>query len=577
MLEKMTLAALWANSQNTYADAPALSTCKKDSFSYAEAGALSRGVQRWLAAHGIEKGDKVALLAENSPWWGISYMAITTMGAAVVPIMIDFSSEQVQNILDHSESKALIASPRGMVAAASHTLLAGQSLVIRHGIFEWIGAPGISGESRTQDDIIAQLGTQIEGVSHAELPKHIQEIAIEEEDTAAIIYTSGTTGQSKGVMLSHKNLVHNAKWGIVVGRMTAGERVRMLSLLPLAHAYECTIGFILPMLVGSEVVYLSGPPSPRLLLPALKETKPHYVLAVPLLIEKIYKNTILAKIKEKKLIAMLYKTTIGRKLLNRFVLGKALMETFGGRVRFFGIGGAPLDPEVELFLKEAHFPLAMGYGLTETSPCIAGYTPFTGVFHSTGYVYDDVEVRIADPNEKGEGEIQVKGPNVMQGYFKAPELSAEAFTEDGWFKTGDLGIYDPKNRALTIRGRLKNVIISAAGENIYPEEIEAVINRNPYVDDALVLSEGASLVASIRFNIEKFREYVGEHATAELIAEKKAELLKSIRDFANSSLHAHSKLSKVDEEPEPFEKTPSHKIKRYLYTMKKAAQKKDSE
>ncbi len=333
MFEFRTLKALWDNAQASYGDAPALSVFKKDSFSYREAGDLGRGVQMWLQSQGVKQGDKVALIAENSPWWGISYLAVVSMGAVVVPIMIDFSSEQIQNILDHSDAKALITSPRGVIGVASHALLDGKTLVINKGLYVFTGAPLAAGETRDKAAVLELLGDKINPVAKDALSSDLVEVLVDEQDIAAIIYTSGTTGASKGVMLTHLNLAHNAFCGIAVGRMTHGERVRMLSLLPLAHAYECTIGFLLPMLVGAEVVYLEGPPSPRLLLPALREVRPHYVLAVPLLIEKIYKSRILPKVQEKKLLAWLYSKSCGRKLINRFILGKALKNTFGGRVR----------------------------------------------------------------------------------------------------------------------------------------------------------------------------------------------------------------------------------------------------
>ncbi len=567
MLNHMTLRDLWDYAVDHYGAAPALSLFRKETYSFSEAAALIRAVQVWMQKQGIKKGDKVALLSENSPWWGMSYLAATTMGAVIVPIMIDFSVEQIHNILDHSESRVLLASPRGVATTQGHALLDGKTLVLHKGFAPWEGAATMS--FAAQDEVLTHVGAPLAPVGEDALPVALQQPEVDEQDLAAILYTSGTTGLSKGVMLSHKNITYNAWSGIKPGRMKPGERTCMLSLLPLAHAYECTLGFILPMLVGAHVVYLGALPSPRVLLPALREVKPHFILVVPLLVEKIYKSSILPKVRDKKLVDWLYERSLGRKLLNRFVLGKALMKTFGGRLRFFGVGGAPLDPVVEQFLNEAHFPLAMGYGLTETAPCIAGYAPYEGRFRSTGTAFPGVELRIADPNEKGEGEVQVRGIPVMKGYYKAPELTAAAFTEDGWFKTGDLAMLDKESGHLYLRGRIKNVIISASGENIYPEEIEAVINRCPYVDDSLVQEDGNSLVARIRFNLDSFKEYVGEHASSEHLAEKKAELFKTIRDFANARLHSHSRLSAIEEEPEPFEKTPSHKIKRYLYQRRK--------
>jgi len=310
-----------------------------------------------------------------------------------------------------------------------------------------------------------------------------------------LVYTSGTTGLSKGVMLSHRNILSNAFGcrSIIILHRTD----RLLSILPLAHTYEFTIGFVIPLLSGSHIHYLDRPPSATVLLPALKAVRPTIMLSVPLVIEKIYRSNIKPTLEGMKL----YSSPVFKPLLIRFA-GIKLRKTFGGRIRFFGVGGAPLSSDVEDFLKKAGFPYAIGYGLTESSPLLAGCPPSRTFLHSTGPALKGVEIRIADPSAgTGAGEIQAKGANIFKGYFKDPERTKEAFTEDGWFKTGDLGFIDAKGR-IFVKGRLKTMILGASGENIYPEEIEAVLNQSPYVAESLVVDGEAGLTAFVYLKSE---------------------------------------------------------------------------
>ena len=304
-----------------------------------------------------------------------------------------------------------------------------------------------------------------------------------------------------------------------------------------------------------------------IMLKALSIVKPQHMLTVPILMEKIYRTSILPKFTGSPVLNVLYKNRAIRFLLNRFVAGKKLKALFGGNIQFFGIGGAPLAPDVESFLRDAKFPYSVGYGLTETAPCLAGAKPANTVFRSIGPAFRDVLLRIRDVNpETGHGEIQAKGPNIMLGYYKDEAKTAEVFTEDGWFKTGDLGYLDKKNN-LIIKGRLKNMILGPNGENIYPEEIEAVLNRDPFVAESLVTRMGNHLVARIQFNTEKLDEFIRNlKASPEELNRIKTEMLENIRKTANDRLSVLSRLSEMIEQVEPFEKTPSLKIKRFLYT-----------
>jgi long-chain acyl-CoA synthetase len=343
----------------------------------------------------------------------------------------------------------------------------------------------------------------------------------------------------------------------------------MLSVLPLSHTYENTLGLILPAINGSCVYYLRKPPTPAVLLPALEEIRPTTMLTVPLIIEKIYFNKILPAFREKLIVRLLYKVPPFRKLLNR-VAGKKLMKTFGGEIRFFGIGGAKLNKTVEKFLVEAKFPYAIGYGLTETSPLLAGASPKNTVYESTGPVIKDVELIIHNPDKgTGEGEIWAKGPTIMMGYFKEPEMTREVLTPDGWFKTGDLGVLDKHNN-LYIRGRLKNMIVGASGENIYPEEIESVINNFRHVVESLVIEKKGKLVALVHLNMEELEkkyQHLKDEAQKEAhkLDEKVEEMLKELKDYVNSRVNKFSQINKVEHQGEPFQKTATQKIKRFLY------------
>lgn len=388
---------------------------------------------------------------------------------------------------------------------------------------------------------------------------------VHEEDVAAIIYTSGTTGKSKGVMLSHKNICITAEQSLSVRRVT--ENDRYLSILPLSHTYENSLGFVMPMLKGSSVYYLGKQPTPSILLPALLEVKPTMMFTVPLIIEKIYRNKILPTFTAKWPLRQLYKVPSIRKKLNRLA-GKKLIETFGGKIEFFGIGGAKLDRNVEKFLIEARFPYSIGYGLTETAPLLAGMKTYSFRLQSTGPAIAGVELKINNPERKtGEGEIWARGANVMKGYYKEPELTSEVITPDGWFKTGDLGKLD-KDGFLFIRGRLKNIIIGASGENIYPEEIESVINDFPNVLESLVIQKKGKIVAMVHLNMEelqlKYSELIENGSTQ--AEQKMNELLKELQTYVNQKVNKFSQIQMLLIQPEPFQKTATQKIKRFLYS-----------
>ena len=393
----------------------------------------------------------------------------------------------------------------------------------------------------------------------------VKKYDVEEEDLASIIYTSGTTGRSKGVMLTHKNITFNALKGKVIQPMD--ETDRFLSVLPLSHTYENTLGLVLPMLCGCCVYYLRKPPTPAVLVPAMAEVKPTVMLTVPLIIEKIYFNRIMPAFRDKLILKLLYKIPLFRKILNK-AAGKKLMTTFGGELKFYGVGGAKLNKTVEKFLIEAKFPYAIGYGLTETSPLLAGANPSKSVYESTGPVIEGLELKINNPDKKtGEGEIWAKGPTIMKGYYKEPEMTNEVLTPDGWFKTGDLGTLD-RNNNLFIKGRLKNMILSSSGENIYPEEIESIINNFRFVVESLVVQQKGKLVALVHINMEELEKKYHDlkQDVSKQFDVKVEEVLNELQQYVNTHVSKFSQIQKVVLQPVPFQKTATMKIKRFLYT-----------
>ncbi|MCX7027529.1 MAG: AMP-binding protein [Spirochaetes bacterium] len=579
-LECFTLVEMVEKSSKHYGKRPALSLVGGASYSYSEVAEASLAMAVSLYNQGIGRGDRVALLAENSPRWGIAYLGIIRAGAVAVPILIDFPGEQIGNIIRHSGAAVVICSER---------------------LFQRIKAQALPLRFLDVKD-----GSARDGLTWASLPGTHPSIAapaqfhpsVSADDIAMIVYTSGTTGLSKGVMLSHRNLLSNARAcnSIIVLHRTD----KLLSILPLAHAYEFTIGFLIPFLAGSEISYIDRPPSPTVLLPALKAVRPTIMLSVPLVIEKIYRSNIKPSLEAMRL----YANPLIRRLLILFA-GFKLMKTFGGRIRFFGIGGAPLSSDVETFLKQARFPYAIGYGLTETSPLLAGCNPRHTKVRSTGPALKGLKLRIAEPKPgSGEGEIQAKGDSVFKGYYLDEVRTRESFTEDGWFKTGDLGYIDAKGR-LSVRGRLKTMILGASGENIYPEEVEAVLNQSPYVAESLVVEgEGGltafvylksevleNLEARIQDTIEEAESITSKLGAAISSAEKSmaesiehalsdveksaVKLLESIRKDTNEKLASFSKIRSIRLQPDPFEKTPTQKIKRFLYAKGGNAGQKD--
>lgn len=539
----LTLKSLIDYSVLHFADCPSVSFVEGTPITYKQLGQKIEEVAALLSSFGLQKGDKVALFSQNMPNWVIAYFSVVSKGMIIVPVLPDFTRQEVENVLMHSEAKVLFVSERL------------QSRV------DGLELPDLIGKISVEEFKVL-MGCDL---SESDVSK-VDEIQVEEDDTAAIIYTSGTTGRSKGVVLSHKSIAFTAMQSYTFCAISHEDI--FLSFLPLSHTYENTIGMLYPVMYGASIYYLEKPPTASSLIPAMKKIRPTMMLSVPLIMEKLYKSQIQAKFTKTRFTRIIYKALLFRKLIHR-IAGKKLYETFGGRLRFFGIGGAKLDSRVERFLKEAKFPYAIGYGLTETAPLLAGAGTHQTKLQSTGFAVQGVALKIYEPNKKGVGEIWAKGPNVMKGYYKNPEATSEVLTADGWFRTGDLGKLDSNNR-LYIKGRMKNTIVGASGENIYPEDIETIINSNQFVVESLVIEEDGFLVAKIILDLEQIEKNIAHLKTA--IDEKKEQYQEWKAHFTkelNSKLNRTSQINRVDIMDEPFEKTASQKIKRFLYTKTK--------
>ncbi len=558
----MTLQQLIQESCRRFRHRIALSYTDEEPISYGDLEKHIEDLSAFLRNQGVEHGDRVAVLGENSPNWGIAFFAIQTIGAIAVPILPDFHSSEIHHILRHSESKVVFISERFYYKIEEFDLTKFSTVILLNDFS--ILNPDI--EKATLRQLIAEGGRELRKIKSFVLSlAGLIHKEVREDDIASIIYTSGTTGHSKGVMLTHKNIVWNAQASARIPKID--ENDRMLSVLPLAHVYECTLGLVLPLMLGGSVYYVKKPPTAGVLLPALEKVRPTAMLTVPLIIEKMYRAHILPAIKKHSFMRLMVKVPMIRKRVHKFA-GKKLMATFGSKMRFFGIGGAALSPEVERFLREAEFPYAIGYGLTETSPLIAGTNAETTKLRSTGPVIPGVEVRIDNPDPKsGIGEIVVRGPGVMKGYYRDSAQTSEVLSTDGWFRTGDLGTFDAAGN-LYITGRLKNVILGPSGENIYPEAIESVINRSEYVLESLVYMDNGQLIARIHLDYEKLdNEFSGQNLSEFQTRLRIAQLLEEIRQETNENVSSFSRIAHVIEQTEPFEKTPTQKIKRYLYAI----------
>ena len=505
---------------------------KEGGYTYSEFKGKCDSLSKKLTQYGIGAGDKVAILSQSMPNWSVAFFSIVPFGRIAIPILPDSSENEVTNILEHSESKVIFVSQK-LASKVSEECRNKLTLVIDIETFEVIKAD----EDKFTCDGRTTVPTP--------------------DDIATIIYTSGTTGSAKGVVLSHRNLASNVI--TCYHSCKRNHKDRWLSILPMAHTLEMTLSMLYPMYCGATVYYLPKPPVPSLLMKALKIVKPTTMLTVPLIIEKVYKGSVLPTIQKSRTLTWMNEHMNG---LMCWIIGMKLKATFGGHISFYGIGGAKLDPEVEKFLLKARFPYAIGYGLTETSPLLGYSMKGWRTVGSFGYPVYNVQLKLHNVNpETGEGEVVAKGPNVMLGYYKDPKRTKSAFTEDGWFRTSDIAVQDEKGR-FYIKGRNSNMILGPSGENIYPEEIENVINNVEGVSESIVVERDGRLVALVQPQ-ENFIQWDKE--SEDKLYEKLSAWKKKLLSITNKSVSKASQVSSIEVMKEPFEKTATQKIRRFKY------------
>jgi len=505
---------------------------KEGGYTYASFKGKCDSLSKKLTQYGIGAGDKVAILSQSMPNWSVAFFSIVPFGRIAIPILPDSSENEVTNILTHSESKVIFISQR-LASKLSQECRDKMTLVIDIETFEVIKAD----EDKFTCDGRTSVPTP--------------------DEIAAIIYTSGTTGSAKGVVLSHRNLASNVI--TCYHSCKRGEKDRWLSILPMAHTLEMTLSMLYPMYCGACVYYLQKPPVASLLMKAMKVVKPTTILSVPLIIEKVYKGSVVPTIQKSRTLTWMNEHMNG---LMCKIIGMKLKKTFGGHISFFGIGGAKLDPVVEEFLLKAGFPYAIGYGLTETSPLLGYSMNKWRAVGSFGYPVYNVKLKLHDVDPAtGEGEVVAKGPNVMLGYYKDPIRTKSVFTEDGWFRTNDLAVQDEKGR-FYIKGRRNNMILGPSGENIYPEEIENVINNVEGVTESIVVERNGRLVALVQ-PAENFIEWNKE--SEDKIYEKIDAWKEKVLKMVNKNVNKSSQVSSVEVMKEPFEKTATQKIRRFKY------------
>jgi long-chain acyl-CoA synthetase len=549
-MEKENFVRLFEGSFKNNYDLPALTDYGTGtSFTYGEIAKEIAKLHILFDECKVKKGDKIALVGKNSSRWCIAYMASVTYGVTIVPILQDFSPNDIHHIINHSESVLLFAGD------TTWDTLEEEKLPDLRGVFSLTDF-GLKYQ-REEEELTAVM-EQLDAKFQAKYPafnrENINYAFVPNDSILVLNYTSGTTGFSKGVMITGSNLSGNITFAHHVFNMKPGDK--MLSFLPLAHTYGSAFEFLYSMSEGCDITILGKTPSPKILLKAFGDVKPVLVISVPLILEKIYRKMILPTLDKLPMKLALSIPFLDAQIYAQ--IRKKLIDSFGGKFDQVIIGGAPLNAEVEEFLHKIKFPVSVGYGMTECAPLISFSLVESYVSHSCGKVLPCMEVRIdsEDPYTIA-GEIQVKGQNVMAGYYKNEEATKAAFTEDGWLKTGDLGTIDKDNN-IFIRGRSKSMILSASGQNIYPEEIEAKLDNLPFVMESLVVDRNRRLIALVYPDYEAV-DSIGMNE------DDLKKIMDQNKNTLNGMVASYEKIAEIQLYPNEFEKTPKKSIKRYLY------------
>lgn len=532
-----------------YWESPALCNYRGEEITFKDLAVKIEKFHIFFENIGVEKGQHIALCARNSARWASSFLAISTYGAVVVPLLNDFTPAAIANLVGHSEAVMLFTDAEiwSRIDPKDRPEL---KAVINNNDYSLL---------YYADESVKQAYDSITASFEAKYPLGYERENVifptdNLEDIAVINYTSGTTSAPKGVML--RNECFSAMVDFAIGAVHVDHNDSIVSMLPMGHIYGLTFEFIFPLCFGCRIYFFGKTPSPTLLLKAMKEVRPFMVVTVPLVMEKIYKSSIKPAISKWYMKFTLAIPGIGNILYRK--IGDKLKDAFGGKVRLFIMGGAAINPAVERCFRRIGLPYTVGYGMTEASPLLAFEQPWKYVLGSCGKAVSCCTVKIdsEDPQHIA-GEILAKGTNICSGYFKNPEASANAFTEDGYLRTGDLGIMD-KEGNIFIKGRSKNMILSANGQNIYPEEIEAVLNAQDHVAESVVVDRNSKLVALVYLDQESIKK-------AGLDDEAISDIPENIRANANRVLPSYSQIAKVELVLSPFEKTPKMSIKRFMY------------
>lgn len=525
----------------------AFSDYEGEDFKYSEVAGNIKSLHLFYQITGIKRGDKIAVLGRNSANWATVFLSAISAGIVIVPVLPDFNKSNTNHIINHSEARLVIGAKQLLEKIDFENSETIEAIVVLE---------DFSYHVAKDENIKYKLEDAFEYYNKNVLTKDgFQFEKWEKEETCVISYTSGTSGFTKGVMIPERSLVSNIIFAQDHMPLKPGDKI--VSFLPMAHVYGLLFEFLFPVTLGCHITFLNKIPSPAIITKVFGEVKPHLILSVPLIIEKIYKKRLLPTL-QKTSMKILLATPIISKIILKKIRAK-LQETFGGRFFEIVIGGAPLSADVEAFFKKINFPLTIGYGMTECGPLISYEAWNKTMPSSAGKLVDRMEVRIdsEDPYNVV-GEIQVKGENVMKGYYKNEEATKDAFTDDGWLKTGDLGIID-KNNFIYIRGRSKNMILGPSGQNIYPEEIEAKITNLPYIAECVVVERGKKLIALVFPDSDAVQtEKISETELPQVMEENRKKL--------NQELPRYEQISAFELVSEEFEKTPKKNIKRFKYT-----------
>ncbi len=526
---------------------PALSDYQGGTYTYGDVAKQIHKLHKIFDYWGVKQGEKVALIGRNNANWGIIYLATVSYGAVIVPILPDFSTSDVHNIVNHSDSVMLFAGEMvwGNLDEAAMPNLRAIFSVNDFNIL-------VNKDINANDRYNAQRGS-IESEIETLTADRVNYAEVSNANLGVISYTSGTTGFSKGVMLPLNSLAANVDYGRKNIGLVSGDRI--VSFLPLAHAFGCAFEFLMPFAVGCHVTFLTRIPTPQIILKAFGEIKPRLVLAVPLIIEKIYKKQLLPKISSPAMKILMSIPLVNLLIFSK--INKKLSSVFGGEFLEIVIGGAALNPEVESFLRKIKFRYTVGYGMTECGPLISYSGWKTNPQGSCGKTINYLEVKIDSSNPENEpGEILIRGENVMEGYYKNPEATSKTLV-DGWLRSGDLGVMD-RHGFIHIMGRSKSMILGPSGQNIYPEEIEARLNNLPFIQESLIVEQKGKLVGLIYPDYESMQQQgLSDNDIAPVLEQHRVEL--------NKHLPQYSQVVKLQIYNQEFEKTPKKSIKRFLY------------